>query len=56
MIAETYLQLITDPAHIAFELTLEAATGLVIYPFARFLFRKWLARHDKEVHGARDSA
>ncbi len=55
MVAETFLQLITDPNHIAFELTLEALTGLLVYPAAKALWRRALRRHDATAHGKEDS-
>ena len=46
MTAETYWQLLTSWPHWAIELTVEAATSLVLYPFARFVW----TRHHKEKH------
>lgn len=48
--AETFLQLARDPAHIAFELVYECLSGLVVYPVARFAWRRAVKRHDREVH------
>lgn len=44
ILAETYAGLVTDPAHIFFELTLEAATGLLVYPLIRRARQRWADR------------
>lgn len=40
ILAETYVDLMTDPAHIWFELTLEAISGLIVYPLIRFAHQR----------------
>lgn len=49
ILAETYFQLVKDVPHILFELTWETITGLVVYPFARFLWNKHHARRHPQV-------
>lgn len=51
MAAETYLHLLGDSSHWLFELSVEAVTGIVLYPIGRRLAARWVARHDKEAHG-----
>lgn len=46
MIAETFLQLLTNWPHWAFEVTVEVATGLVLTPLVRLVVR----RHDRRRH------
>jgi hypothetical protein len=46
-----YLSLLRDPGHLLYELTLMLLIdGLLIGVGLKF-FRKWLRRHDAEVHG-----
>lgn len=45
-----YLDLLTDPNHILFELTMEAITGILVYPFFRLLYKRAILKHDKEFH------
>ena len=52
MLAETYIELLRDPAHWAFEITLILIFDVIIGMLAWPLFRKWLAHHDKVKHGA----
>lgn len=47
MTAETFLQLLTNWPHWAFELTVEAVSGLLLTP----LWRTLLRRHDRRHHG-----
>lgn len=42
-----YLSVLTDPAHLAAELTFV----LVEVALFRPLFKLWLRKHDREVHG-----
>lgn len=44
--SETYLDLVTDWAHWAFELTVEAVTAAVAYGFGKRAVR----RHDEKHH------
>jgi hypothetical protein len=44
-----YLGLMTDVPHIMFEFSLEAITGLAVYPFARRLFRAYRDRIHREI-------
>lgn len=44
--AETYRDLMTNPAHILFELSWEAISALAAFPFGRWYQR----RHDAKVH------
>ena len=45
-----YLELLTSKAHVAFELTIEFATGVIVYPFAKWFWSKAVRRHDAEHH------
>ncbi|GAC1529007.1 MAG: hypothetical protein NVS3B1_20480 [Marmoricola sp.] len=47
--AETYTQLMTNPPHLEFELTLEALTGILLYPIGRRLLRRAKARWHREI-------
>lgn len=51
MIAETYMELMTDRAHLLFEITLtviqDVIIGMVLWPLAKRAVR----RHDRDVHG-----
>jgi hypothetical protein len=49
LIAETYRQLMTDPAHWEFELSLEALTFVAGAIFARIYHP--IRRHDRKHHG-----
>ena len=48
-------QLITDPAHLTAEFLTEIATNvlsaIIFYPVIRFFAKKWISKHDQEVHG-----
>lgn len=46
---QSYVGLMTDVPHIAFELTLEAVTGIAIYPLARRLLRAYRDRIHREI-------
>ncbi len=48
---EHYLELLTDPAHWAFEITLQVLIDGIVIGVGWKLFRKWHHRHDIEVHG-----
>jgi hypothetical protein len=51
MVAETYMQLMSDPAHWLFELTLELLTALVLaLPFWPAIKRRVIRKHDSEYH------
>lgn len=49
-LSETYIELLKDPAHWAFEITLivifDVLLGMVLWPFAK----KWLKNHDARKH------
>lgn len=51
IVAETYTQLMTDPAHLAFEVTLtliqDVGIGLIAWP----LIKRAVRRHDAKKHG-----
>lgn len=49
---EGYLHLLTNAPHWAFEITGEAVSSLVAYPFIRLAVRVWVARHDAKAHPA----
>lgn len=53
LLAETYLELMTDRSHLLFEVTLtfiqDVVIGLIIWPFAK----KWLKAHDEKKHAHR---
>ncbi|MFL6240351.1 MAG: hypothetical protein ACJ735_12755 [Actinomycetes bacterium] len=44
-----YIGLMTDAPHWAFELSLEAITGLAVYPFAKRLLRAYRERIHREI-------
>lgn len=44
--AETYLEVLTSPAHMLAELTVELFTAMILYPVGRAVVR----RHDRKVH------
>jgi hypothetical protein len=46
---DSYFGLLTDGPHIFFELTLEALTGLAVYPVARRLLRAYRERIHQEI-------
>lgn len=48
--AETYIEVLTSPAHMLAELTVELLTGVVLYPLGRVLVRRAVVRHDRKVH------
>jgi hypothetical protein len=50
MLAETYWQLVRDPAHWVFELTVEAVTAVFAFIYGAF----WVKRHDRKKHGKGD--
>ena len=49
VLAETYTQLMTDPAHLAFELTLELLSGVIVYPIIRAGHKRLSARLHKDL-------
>jgi hypothetical protein len=51
VIAE-YLELVRDPAHWLFELTVVATVDMTLYLVLRPFFKRWLQRHDEAVHRA----
>lgn len=50
MIAETYWELMRDPAHWLFEITLivifDLLIGALLWPF----IKRWIAEHDRKKH------
>lgn len=44
--AETYLEILSSPAHMLAELTVELLTGCILFPIGR----KLLQRHDRKAH------
>jgi hypothetical protein len=46
---DSYFGLVTDGPHILFELTLEALTGLAVYPVARRLLKAYRERIHQEI-------
>lgn len=47
--SESYFDLMRSAPHWGFELTLEALSGLVMYPAIRWLHRKWECRMHREI-------
>ena len=47
--AETYFEVLSSPAHMLAELTVEIVTGVILYPLGRRLLR----RHDRNIHNRR---
>jgi hypothetical protein len=51
---DEYLHLMTDTAHIAFELSWEVITGIIIYPIAKRFWERGkvraVSRHDAKYH------
>lgn len=47
--AESYSDLLRSAPHWGFELTLEALTGIVVYPFIRWAHQQWEARVHREI-------
>jgi hypothetical protein len=54
IIAETYVQLLHNWPHWAFEMTVEAVTGIAGWVLARPFFRRWLKRHDRAEHATHE--
>lgn len=48
---QEYLQLLQDPAHILFELTMTIIIDLCLLGFAVPHIRNAIVRHDREAHG-----
>lgn len=46
-----YFALLHDYPHWMFEITVEAITGILVYPFARWIWGRWQREHDRDVHG-----
>lgn len=46
---KSWIGLLTDLPHVAFELTLEAITGLAVYPVARRALRVYRDRIHREI-------
>ncbi len=53
--AESYLQLLSDPAHWLMELTVEVFTGILLYPLGKRLVNIWVDRHDRRHHDKTDN-
>lgn len=47
--SESYVDLMRSAPHWGFEITLELLSGLVVYPFYRWLHRKWESRIHREI-------
>ena len=45
-----YLHILTDPAHLFAEATIEMISGALVYPLLKLLWRRWIRRHDEECH------
>lgn len=48
--SDTYWSILTSPAHMLAELTVEVATGMVLYPILRWARTRWHREHDKAHH------
>lgn len=48
---QDFLDVATDPAHLLAEASFELVTGVMLYPIARMIWKRWIKRHDLEVHG-----
>lgn len=48
---QDYWSVVTDPAHIAAEATIEVISAGIGYLVGRKVWRRALSRHDAEVHG-----
>jgi hypothetical protein len=55
VIAE-YVDLMRDPAHWLFELTVVAVVDTTLYVLLRPFFKRWLRRHDEAVHRSTEQA
>lgn len=49
-VMDTYLELLTDPAHWAFEVTGEATSTVVVALVLTPLIKRWVKRHDRTEH------
>lgn len=50
ILAESYMQLMRDLNHIAFELSWEIITFVAMWPIAKWKARKEIRKHDAEHH------
>lgn len=50
ILAETYAELMTNTAHIAFELSWEIITFIAMWPIAKWKARKEIRKHDAQHH------
>lgn len=48
--AETFFELLRDPAHWMFEAASDLAFGVLVYFPARRAWNRWHARHDRREH------
>lgn len=48
---QEYVQLLHDPAHIAFEATFEIIVGILISPIIAKVWKRAIRKHDREEHG-----
>lgn len=51
MLAETYWELLRDPAHWLFEITLIIVFDVLLAGLLYPAFKSWLANHDRIHHG-----
>ena len=49
-VTEEYVDLLTDPAHLAYEVTLIVLIDVLLLGFAWPFIKKAVARHDKKHH------
>lgn len=49
--SDTYWSILTSPAHLLAEITVEVVSGVLVYPLWRRGRERWHAKHDKEAHG-----
>ncbi len=49
-VLEQTMHLFGNPAHYIYHFVLEFITAVILYPFAKVIWRKALSRHDKEHH------
>lgn len=47
---ESYLHILTSPAHLLAEITVEIVQAAILIPLGRIVFRRWLKKHDLTVH------
>ena len=50
MVAETYLELLKDPNHLMYEITINIVENVLIGALAWPFIKKWIKRHDIKHH------